>query len=225
MDTARKREVQVPFCGRAGKAYAIGWAIAIFLIGAVPGVTAERNVSETLARVQLLPLKDDPRLGQLPSGGRAGQSKSADESPEERARAEAWAEACSARFAKWVRHEDGFLSFLMPDDPRVRLEMKTPEYRIPVAGGPVRSGGISFFRCYRLTFKGETYCLLLLDRQNTFDDSICFCGHVAYEKYLQHHGALYRFSLLVPFPVQQLRAPYWNESKSSLIPAVCLFCT
>ncbi len=30
---------------------------------------------------------------------------------------------------------------------------------------------------------------------------------------------------LVPFPVQQLRAPYWNESKSSLIPAVCLFCT
>ena len=65
-----------------------------------------------------------------------------------------------------------------------------------MAGQPVRSNGSSFFRCYRLTFKGETYCLLLLDRQSEFDDSICMCGNVAYEKFLQHHGALYRFSLL-----------------------------
>ncbi|MGW8256143.1 MAG: hypothetical protein ACWGMZ_01525 [Thermoguttaceae bacterium] len=189
--------VQITIYGRwRGSPAAVAWAIAILVVAAVPEVTAEPNVSEILARVQLLPLKDDPRLLQLQLGSRAGQSQSADVSPEERARADAWIEARSARFAEWVRHEDEFLSFRMPDDPRIRLEIKTPEDRIPVAGGPIRSEGISFFRCYRLTFKGETYCLLLLDRQSKFDDSVCFCGHVAYEKYLQHHGALYRFSLL-----------------------------
>lgn len=162
-------------------------------------------MSEILARVQLLPLKDDSRLLQLHSGSRTKQPESEGEASEERAQADAWTEACSARFAKWLRHEDDFLSFLMPDDPRVRLEIKTPEDRIPVAGDPIRSDEISFFRCYRLTFKDETYCLLLLDRQTTFDDSICFCGYVAYEKYLQHHGALYRFSLLENGMVQKIQ--------------------
>lgn len=172
----------------------IAWAIASIAICATPAIAAEPSLSAILARVQLLPLKSDPNL--LQPGSQAEQSKSADGSSEERARANAWTEASSARFAKWVRHEDEVVSFLVPDDPRVRLEIKTPEDRIPVAGSPVRSSGTSFFRCYRLTFRGETYCLLLFDRQSEFDDSICFCGHVAYEKYLEHHGALYRFSLL-----------------------------
>lgn len=127
------------------------------------------------------------------------QSQPAVNSSEARAqttRADGDKDAWTARFSTWVRHEDEFVSLLIPDDPRVRLEIKTPEDPISVAGGPVRSSGISFFRCYRLTFNGETYCLLLLDRRAEFDDSICFCGHVACEKYMEHQGALYRFSLL-----------------------------
>ena len=100
-----------------------------------------------------------------------------------------------AQFAEWVRYEDEFVSFSYPKDARVSLEIKSPGDPIPILGSPVSSSENSLFRCYRLTFNGATYCLLLLDRTNDFDDGVCFCGHVAYEKYLEHHEALYRFSL------------------------------
>jgi hypothetical protein len=116
-----------------------------------------------------------------------------------------WGEACGARFSKWKQHEDEFLRFSFPDDPRVGLEIKSPGDVIPVEGEPLRSGDVSFFRCYRLTFKNETYCLLLLDRSGDFDNSICFCGHVAFEKYLEHGGAWCRFSLLENGQVKRIQ--------------------
>ena len=166
----------------------------MLMVGAISGLAAEPDVSAILARVQLLPVEDDAGLDSP-----AEYSPPADASPEERAKAaliSAWREARAARFTKWVRHEDEFLSFLVPDDPRVRLEIKTPKDPVLIAGGQDLSKSISFIRCYRLTFRDETYCLLFLDRQSKFDDNGCFCGTVVYEKYLQHHGALYRFSLM-----------------------------
>jgi len=185
---------------------AVAWAIVILMLGAISGVAAEPDVSAIIARVQLLPLKDDAPPPVFDS--EAISSPFAKGSPEGRARvaeAIAWAEASAARFTKWVRHEDELVSFLVPDDPRVRLEIRKPEDGISVEGDPLRSSGSSFFRCYRLTFRGKTYGLLLLDRQATFDDNICFCGHVAYEKYLQHHDALYRFSLLEDGKIKKIQ--------------------
>lgn len=156
------------------------------------------DISAILARIQIiLPTKEENIS--RPVAKETTSDSTVKKSPEElaeEARAKIWREGRDSHFKKWTRHEDEFISFLFPDDPRVKLEIKKPEDDIPVAGSPVRSAGISFFRCYQLTFKGDTYCLLLLDRQNEFDDSICFCGHVTYEKYLQHKGSLYRFSLL-----------------------------
>ena len=74
-----------------------------------------------------------------------------------------------------MRYEDEFVSFAYPKDARVSLEMKLPGDPIPIYGSPVSSSENDFFRCYRLTFNGTTYCLLLSDRTNDFDDGVCFC--------------------------------------------------
>jgi hypothetical protein len=175
---------------------AFAFVITLFMPEAISTAAEEPELFAVLARVQLLPVEGDPDSSPFKS---REDTLSANASPEEQAEAAKNVlrnEARMARFEKWVRYEDEFLSFMIPDDPRVHLQIQTPNDTIPVDGQFVRSNAIRFFRCYRLTFKGETYCLLLLDRQGDFDNSICFCGHVPYEKYLQHHGALYRFSLL-----------------------------
>ena len=173
-------------------------AIAVLVLSCVrPGVAAEPDVSEILNRVRLIPLKERGGPWHIPCAtDDFAQKDDSSDTPPAATTGNTLTEACSARFSKWTRHEDEFLSFLMPDDPRVRLEIKSPDDPIPVQGSPVRSSGIDFFRCYQLTFKDETYCLLLLDRQSEFDESICFCGEVVFEKYLMHHDAVYRFSLM-----------------------------
>jgi len=104
--------------------------------------------------------------------------------------------AAKGSFPKWRTHEDEYLSFSYPDDPHIKLETKKPGDRIPIMGGPLRTAGITFLKSYRLALGRHTYCLLMLDRNDEFDDSICMCGAVVYDKYLFHNGALYRFSFL-----------------------------
>ncbi len=104
--------------------------------------------------------------------------------------------AARRSFPKWKTYEDEYLSFSYPDNPLIRLETKVPGDRIPIMGQPMRTNRITFFRAYRLALGPRTYCLLLLDRNDDFDDSVCLCGPVVYEKYVFHNGALCRFSFL-----------------------------
>jgi hypothetical protein len=98
--------------------------------------------------------------------------------------------------AEWKTFQDDHVIFRYPDDPGIRLEVKLPRDRITIGGNPVRSTEIDFVRAYRLANGKRTYGLLLLAETSEFDDSICFCGAVVYQKYLFRNGALYRFDFL-----------------------------
>ena len=172
--------------------------IAILLVGRTSSAGEDPNYLDILARVNIFRAADTAGLPATGSGSAAADRSSDKGSADASAAVPPAAGSDSstqAQFAEWVRYEDEFVSFSYPKDVRVSLEIKSPGDPIPILGSPVSSSENSFFRCYRLTFKGATYCLLLLDRTNDFDDGVCFCGHVAYEKYLEHHGSLYRFSL------------------------------
>lgn len=167
----------------------IAWAVGLLVLGTAVGRADDSKDLAILARVQLLPIKDDDAL----FAGRTGAPPDIE------------AQASQARFTAWSRHEDEFLSFSFPKDPRVSLTIETPKDRTSVAGGPDETTKDSFFRRYQLTFSGETYCQLLLDRKSDFDDVGCFCGSVVYDKYLEHHGALYRFSLLEDGKIKEIQ--------------------
>jgi hypothetical protein len=170
-------------------------AMGALLLAAAAGMADDSSDRAILDRVQLLLVEDD--------GNSKFTGNWAEDSPT--ARPDIKAIASQSHFAEWTRHEDEFLSFSFPKDPRISFAIKTPEDPISVAGEPVGTTENSFVRCYHLTFNGETYGLLLLDRKSDFDDGICFCGPVVYEKYLEHHGALYRFSLLPNGKVKKIQ--------------------
>lgn len=104
--------------------------------------------------------------------------------------------AAKKSFANWKTFEDEFVSFKYPDHPHIELEVKTPKERVPVMGSPIGDTENTFLKCYRLAIGETTYALLLLDKKNSFDDGICWCGAVPYKKYMFHNDALFRFDLL-----------------------------
>jgi hypothetical protein len=167
------------------------WALAIFWMSITATLAEEQDHSAILARVQLLPMKAD-----VPQPTPSSEAERPADKSSLGTEASARNDASAARFSKWVRHEDEFVSLSFPDDPRVRLEIQSPKDPIPVDDVHERNDTSSFLCCYTLTFNGEAYCVLLLDRTQEFDDEVCFCGPVAFDKYIEHHNALYRFSLL-----------------------------
>jgi hypothetical protein len=113
--------------------------------------------------------------------------------------------AARRSFPKWKTYEDEYLSFNYPDDPHITLETKVPGDRIPIGARPVGTTENTFFKAYGLALGPHTYCLLMLDRKDAFDDGVCWCGPVVYEKYVFHNGALYRFSFLPTGEVKRVQ--------------------
>ena len=99
-------------------------------------------------------------------------------------------------FSEWKEFDDEYLSFRYPDHPDIKLEVKRPEDEINIMGGPLKSSRETFLKSYRLALGEHTYALLMFDKTDRFDDTICFCGAVVYTKYLFHNGALFRFDFL-----------------------------
>lgn len=114
--------------------------------------------------------------------------------------------ALKKNYSQWKRYEDEYVSFIYPDEPNVKLEIKKPEDRIPVSGGVVGTTENTFFRTYRLVIGEETYCALLLDEVNSFDDGICFCGAIEYQKLLVDDGVIFRYDLLENGSVKKIQA-------------------
>ncbi len=98
-------------------------------------------------------------------------------------------------FQKWKTFEDERVRFSYPAHEAITIEVKRDE-PIPVDGDRVSSVDISFSRAYRLAVNGETFLVLMSRKAEWLDDGICFCGEVAYDRYLIRNGNLYRFSFL-----------------------------
>ena len=116
------------------------------------------------------------------------------------------AAAAKQSFKKWKKYEDQYLSFIYPDDPNIILQIKSPKSSIPIMGGAIGTTDNTFFRSYRLAIGKHTYCLLMLQKTNSFDDGICLCGAVAFQKYILNNNALLRFDLLENGYVKKIQA-------------------
>ena len=99
-------------------------------------------------------------------------------------------------FPKWKIFEDEYIKFYYPDNPHIEAIVKTPKVPGAIMGGVVGTTENTFFKCYSLTLGKYTYALLLLDKANAFDDGLCMCGAVVYQKYMFHNGSLCRFDFL-----------------------------
>jgi hypothetical protein len=162
-----------------------------------PADEASLSYDQLMSRVRLIPI--DEKAREFYAGGPLG---AIDESEDK-----LLADVTKRRdFARWKRFEDGLLSFEYPDDPHIVLEIKSPKDKIPVSGDPVRSEGYSFTKAYRLAVGKHTYCLLMVEKTDSFDDSVCFCGEEVFQKYLFLNGAMYRFSLLADGQIKKIQA-------------------
>jgi hypothetical protein len=103
--------------------------------------------------------------------------------------------AKTGSFQKWKSFEDDKVKFSYPDHEAISLEIKRNE-PILVDGDRVSNVDTSFTRAYRLVAAGETLNLLMLTDADWFDDGVCLCGAVVYERYLVRSGQLYRLSFL-----------------------------
>lgn len=99
----------------------------------------------------------------------------------------------------WRRYQDDLLAFDIPDDPTLRIETVFPEDDSPlrVVGGRTGTTDNRYERAYRLTAGADVpYLIILVSPERIFDDGICFCGAIAYSKFLARAGHRMRFDLL-----------------------------
>ncbi len=114
--------------------------------------------------------------------------------------------AQTAAYAAWKRFEDEFIVFDYPDDGRIVVSVLDGEAAVKVSGGVLSTEPHKWFRAYRLAAGDETYCLIMLERTDSFDDSVCFCGSVVFKKCRFIDNALYRFSFLETGEIKQIQA-------------------
>lgn len=88
---------------------------------------------------------------------------------------------------KWKTYADDYLTFKYPDHADISFAV-TP--------GEKFDETVECLRTYHLTYKGANYARIDLFGDTRFDDSICECGSIQFEKYLFHHDDLFRVSFL-----------------------------
>jgi hypothetical protein len=125
----------------------------------------------------------------------------------------ALAVAQKGEFARWKTYDDKDITFSYPEDPLISLEVidKSSPKPIRIQGGPVTTAENSFFRAYVLKIANQSYAVLLLDESDHFDDGICLCGAIAYEKYKVLNGALGRFSFLESGQIKKMQLRKGNR--------------
>lgn len=100
----------------------------------------------------------------------------------------------------WRYFEDEIISFSIPKDPLLEVEVLTPESdtAISVVGSVVGTTDHQFERAYRLTVGPDKlpYGVILVSSADWFDEGICFCGRVAMKRMIVSDGLLKEFSLV-----------------------------
>lgn len=108
----------------------------------------------------------------------------------------------------WRRYEDELLAFDLPDDPLLQVNVVRPgdTTRLSVVGSRVGTTDNRFNRAYRITIGAEMpYLLLLVSEASEFDNGICLCGAIAFEKLQVVDGQARRFSLLYGGAVKKVQ--------------------
>ncbi len=124
------------------------------------------------------------------------------------------ADATKALYARtddgdWKVFEDDVVRFEVPNDPLLKVQMLEPENagQLQVVGGVVGTVDRSFSRAYRITVAGKLpYGIVMVREADWFDDGICFCGAIAFERYQQKDGTLLRYSLMGNGDVKKVEA-------------------
>jgi hypothetical protein len=101
---------------------------------------------------------------------------------------------------KWKRWEDELLAMDLPDVDGMRVDVVEQGERKPlrVVGSRVGTTDNRFERAYRVTVgDGVPYVIVLVSKADGFDEGICLCGAIAFERrQMVQGGGARRFSLL-----------------------------
>ena len=110
----------------------------------------------------------------------------------------------------WKSFADDLVSFELPDDPLIHVDVLTPEGHEPIAivGGAVGTADRSFERAYRLSVgpKRLPWLSIFVRDAEGFDDGICLCGAIVFKKLLVADGTCLEFSLLESGMVKKVQA-------------------
>lgn len=118
----------------------------------------------------------------------------------------------------WARFEDDVIAFDLPDEPALQVKVVTPGQaeRLRVVGGRVGSTDNRFSRVYKVTIGPDVpYLLILVSEADVFDEGICFCGHIAFERVEVRDGNARRFSLLPSGSVKKVQV--LNDAKRAIL--------
>lgn len=99
----------------------------------------------------------------------------------------------------WKVHTDELISFELPDNALLKVDVFTPEDKpeLRIVGGAVGSTDNSFRRVYRISFSdGVPYGLVLVTEADWFDDGICLCGPIDLKTFVHAGGTLLELSQL-----------------------------
>jgi hypothetical protein len=109
----------------------------------------------------------------------------------------------------WKTFEDDVVSFEIPDDPLLKVDVLSPEEpgSITIVGGTVGNADRSFERAYRISLdRLAPYLTLFVREADAFDDGTCFCGAISFSKWIATAGNLLQFDLLETGEVKKVQA-------------------
>ncbi|MCF6312064.1 MAG: HEAT repeat domain-containing protein [Verrucomicrobiales bacterium] len=119
---------------------------------------------------------------------------------------------------KWKTFSDDLVSFDIPDDPLLTVEVFVPkqEPQLQVVGGAVGTTDNSFAKVYRITFgDGVPYGLVLVTDKPWFDEGICLCGPIALKTFAQFDGNIIELSQLPSGAIKKFQAI--NDSHRAIL--------
>lgn len=109
---------------------------------------------------------------------------------------------------EWKTFEDDLIRFEHPSHPLFTVTPvdETNNEPIRVVGGVVSSADNSFERAYHLKVGDIHYGVILVREASWFDEGICRCGPIAFEKFWLEEGTALEFSLLPSGDVKKVQA-------------------
>lgn len=178
----------------------LAWLIMAVSVVAEPD-DAPAPWQGVLSQIGLLPGRDSP----YGAGGPSGLEQQLDRKLNERETALLERDDGGA----WKTHSDDLLSFELPDDDLLKVELFNDEDRpeLKIVGGAVGTTDRSFRKVYRITFSdGVSYGLILVTQALWFDDGICLCGPIDLKTIVPAGGTLLELSQLPDGKVKKFQA-------------------
>ena len=99
---------------------------------------------------------------------------------------------------EWKTYTDDIISFELPDDPLIKINSLIPEARQPIeiVGSSVGTTERQFQRDYYVTVERRPYLTVFVAETSWFDRGTCFCGSIAFRRWIAMDGNLLQFSFM-----------------------------